>query len=127
MSAITQPVDRDHRPGASASTQVTSGASRNTTLVGARRNDRLLEDELQQVGEGLQQAEGADHVGAAAQLHRRPDLAVGEQDVGDEDQQRDEQQQRSADMMITRRSGCQSSSQRGEKKSMTSRLTPPPA
>ena len=62
-------------------------------LVGAGRDHRLLEHELQQVGEALQQAERADDVGAAAHLHGRPDLAVGEQDVGGEDQQRDEQQQ----------------------------------
>ena len=48
-------------------------------LVGAGRNDRLLEDELQKIGEGLEQPEGTDDVRTAAQLHRRPDLAVGKQ------------------------------------------------
>ena len=63
-------------------------------LVGAGRDDRLLEHELQQVGEGLQQAPGADDVRPAAQLHRRPDLAVGIEEVGDEDQQHDDQHDR---------------------------------
>ena len=40
----------------------------------------------------LQKAERADHVRAAADLHRRPDLAVSQQDVGDRDQEHDEQE-----------------------------------
>ena len=71
-------------------------------LVGAGRDDRLLEDELEQVGEGLQQPPGADDIRAAAQLHRRPDLAVGIEQIGDEDQQHDEQQQRSAPTISAR-------------------------
>ena len=63
-------------------------------LVGARRDDRLLEDEFQKVGERLQQPPRTDDVRAAAQLHRRPDLAVGIEDVGDEDQQHDDQHDR---------------------------------
>jgi hypothetical protein len=85
--------DRDHRPGRQREHAGDQRRQQEHALVGARRDDRLLEDELQQVGEALQQAEGADHVRAAAQLHRRPDLAVGEQDEGDEDQQADQQQQ----------------------------------
>jgi hypothetical protein len=86
-------IDRDHRPGGSASDTATSGASRNT-LVGARWNHRLLEDELQKVGKGLQQAPRANHVRTAAQLHGSPDLAVGVEDVGDEQQQSHQHQQR---------------------------------
>ena len=52
--------------------KVIIGAIRNRTRVGARGNDGLLEHQLQAVGEGLQQAERADHVGPAAQLDRRP-------------------------------------------------------
>jgi hypothetical protein len=94
MSAITQPASSGiTAQAASASTDRDQRRQQEHDLVGARRDDRLLEHELEQVGEGLQQAEGADDVGAAAQLHRRPDLAVGEQDEGDEDQQRDEEEQ----------------------------------
>ena len=56
-------------------------------LVGAGRDDRLLEHEFQQIGEGLQQAERPDHVRSAPHLHRRPDLAVGIEQEGDDDQQ----------------------------------------
>ena len=86
-------VERHHRPGRQRQRRGHQRRQQEDALVGARRDDRLLEDELQQVGEALQQAEGADDVRAAAHLHRRPDLAVGVEDVGDEDQQRDEQQQ----------------------------------
>ena len=62
--------ERDHRPGRRAPAwQVTQRRQQEDALVGAGRDDRLLEHELEQVGEGLQQAEGADHVGAAAHLH----------------------------------------------------------
>ena len=77
----------------SASTEVTSGARKNTTLSAPAGIIGSLKHELQQVREGLQQAERPDDVGTAAHLHGRPDLAVGEQDVGREDQQRDEEQQ----------------------------------
>ena len=95
MLAIAQPcVDRDHRPGRERQHRRDQRRQQEHALVGAGRDDRLLEHELQQVGEGLQQAQRADDVGAAAQLHRRPDLAVGVEDVGDEDQQHDEQHDR---------------------------------
>ena len=95
MSATAQPcADRDHRPGRERQHRRHQRRQQEDALVGAGRNDRLLEDEFQQVGEGLQQAPRADHVGAAAQLHRRPDLAVGIEDVGDEDQQDDDQHDR---------------------------------
>ena len=81
MSAITQPGSIGiTAQAASASTHADQRRQQEHALVGAGRDDRLLQHELQQVGEGLQQAEGTDHVGAAAHLHRRPDLAVGEQD-----------------------------------------------
>ena len=95
MLAIAQPsADRDDRPGRERQRRRHQRRQQEHALVGAGRDDRLLEDELQQVGEGLQQAPGTDHVRAAAQLHRRPDLAVGIEDVGDEDQQDDEQHDR---------------------------------
>ena len=94
MLAITQPAASGITAQAeSASIDGHQRREQEHALVGAGRDDRLLEDELQEVGEGLQQAAGTDDVRAAAHLHRRPDLAVGVEDVGDEDQQRDEQQQ----------------------------------
>ncbi len=61
----------------SASTADTSGASRNTPLLAPAGIIGSLKTNFRQVGEGLQQAEGTDDVRAAAQLHGRPDLAVG--------------------------------------------------
>ncbi|GCC49345.1 hypothetical protein chiPu_0033695, partial [Chiloscyllium punctatum] len=86
-------IERDHGPGGQRQDARHQRRQQEHALVGAGRDHRLLQHEFQQVGEGLQQSERADHVGAAADLHRRPDLAVGEQDVGDRDQQHDEQQQ----------------------------------
>ncbi len=63
-------------------------------LVGARRDDRLLEDELQEVGEGLQKAPGPDDVRTTTQLDCRPDLAVRVEKVGDDDQQHDQKAER---------------------------------
>ena len=85
-------IHRDHGPGGQRQHAGHQRRQQEHALVGAGRNDRLLQHEFEQVREGLQQAPGADDVGAAADLHRRPDLAVGEQDVGDRDQQHDEQQ-----------------------------------
>jgi hypothetical protein len=85
MSAITQP----------ASTGITAQACQRQrhghqrceqehALVGARWDHRFLEHELQKVGKGLEQTPRPDHVRPAAQLHGGPDLAVGIEDVGDE-------------------------------------------
>jgi hypothetical protein len=80
MSAITQPVAHGITAQARKRQHAgDSGASRNTPLLAPAGMTISLKHELQQVGEGLQQAERADDVGALAQLHRRPDLAVGEQ------------------------------------------------
>ena len=62
-------------------------------LVGARRDDRLLEDELQEVGERLQHAPRADDVRSAAQMHRAPDLALEVDERRRGEQQADKQQQ----------------------------------
>ncbi len=86
-------VDRDHRPGRERQQRHDEGREQEHALVGAGRDDRLLQHELEQVGEGLQQPPRAHHVGAAAQLHRRPDLAVGVKDVGDEDEEDHEERQ----------------------------------
>jgi hypothetical protein len=40
------------------------------------------------VGDRLKQAERPDHVGAAAELHRRHHLALGQGEIGDRPQQR---------------------------------------
>ncbi len=85
-------IHRDHGPGGEREHAGHQGRKDKHALVGAGRNDRLLQHELQQVGEGLEQAPWPDHVGTAPDLHRRPDLAVGEQDVGDRDQEHDQQQ-----------------------------------
>ena len=87
-SAIAQPVaDRNHRPSRKRQHAHDEGREQKDALVGAVRDDRLLEDELQHVGEALPKAEGTDHIGTAPQLHGGPNLAVRVEDVGDEDQQ----------------------------------------
>src|SRR5262249_50074606 len=62
-------------------------------LIGTGWDDRLLEYEFEQIGEGLQQAEGSNHVRSATHLHRRPHFAVGIEQEGDNDQQSDEQKE----------------------------------
>ena len=84
-------VERDHRPGRQRQHRGHQRRQQEHALVGAGRDQRLLEHELQQVGERLQQAERPHHVGAAAQLHRRPHLAVHQQQEGDDDEQGDQQ------------------------------------
>jgi hypothetical protein len=61
----------------SASVTETSGARRKIPLLAVGRNHRLLQDEFQEVGKGLEQAPGTDDVRTTAQLHGCPDLAVG--------------------------------------------------
>jgi len=93
MSEITQPrLTRDHRPGGEREHAGDERRKQKNAFVGGRRDCRFLQDEFQQVREGLQQAPWSDHVRAAPDLHRRPDLAVGEQHIGDRDQQDHEQQ-----------------------------------
>ena len=72
---------------ASASTQETSGASRNTPLLAPAGITGSFSTNFSRSAKDCKQAPRADHVRAAADLHRRPDLAVGKQDVGDRDQQ----------------------------------------
>ena len=94
MSAITQPAATGITAQAdSASIARDQRREQEDALVGAGRDHRLLEHEFQEIGEGLEQAPGPDDVRAAAQLHRRPDLAVGVEEIGDEDQERDHEEQ----------------------------------
>src|SRR5206468_3162033 len=48
-----------------------------------QRRERLLADELQQVGDGLQQAVGARPIGPVAELHAPHDLALEQGRVGE--------------------------------------------
>jgi hypothetical protein len=66
----------------SATVKVTMGPIRNRPLLAAVGNDGFLKEDLQTVGEGLQQAERAHHVGTATQRHGGPDLAVDIDDHG---------------------------------------------
>ena len=94
MSETTQPsASGITAQEAKARVAVTSGRKQEQALVRARRDHRLLEHELEKVGEGLQQPPWPDDVRTAAHLHRRPDLAVGVERIGDVDEERDEEQQ----------------------------------
>ena len=88
MSAITQPSSNGITAQAmKASITLTSGARKNSTLLAPAGMITSLKQEFERVGDGLQQAEGAHHIGAAPHLHRRPDLAVGQDDRGDRQHQ----------------------------------------
>ena len=94
MSEITQ-------PGAQGITaQTITGSTKRDhrrqqehRLVGPRRDDDLLDDVLQEVGEALQQPPRPDHVRPAPQLHRRPDLAVGVHQEREADEHDDDHRQ----------------------------------
>ncbi len=85
--------DRDHRPRGQRQDAGHERRQQEDALVGARRDHRFLQHELEEVGERLKQTPWADHVRSAPDLHRRPDLAVGIEHVGGQNEQTDEQQQ----------------------------------
>ena len=72
-------------------THIKASASKDKNVT-YERAQQLRTQLRQDVNDLLQQAERADHVGSAAKLDGRPDLAVGEQQIGDEHEQADEQQ-----------------------------------
>ena len=92
--------ERDRRPGDQAQREGDHRRDQERDAAGARRNDGFLEHQLQAVGDRLQQAPGADHVRAAAHLHRRHHLALGIGEIGDRQQQRQHDCQRSATRMM---------------------------
>ena len=61
--------------------------------VGARRNDRFLEQQFHAVGDRLKQTERANDIGAFAELHRRNYLAFGERQISNCAEQRQDNQQ----------------------------------
>ena len=69
-------VERNHRPGRQRDSEGHDRREDEDPLVGRARDDGFLQEHLQPVGKALQQAEGADYVRPAAQIDRRPDLAV---------------------------------------------------
>ena len=77
---------------ASAKVAVASGASRNTPLLAPAGMIGSLKANLQKVGERLEEPERPDDVRPAPHLHRRPHLAVHEQEEGDDDEQHDERE-----------------------------------
>ena len=84
MLAIAQPsLERDHRPGDQRQDEGQHRREEEQQPVRAGRDDRLLDQHLERVGERLQQAERTDHVRALAQLDRRQHLALGIGQVGD--------------------------------------------
>ena len=82
---------RDHRPGGKRQGSTDDGRQHENALVGAIGNDHFLEHEFEQIGKGLQHAQGPHDIGAAAQLDRGPDLAVRIDQERDDDQQGDQQ------------------------------------
>ncbi len=88
--------ERDHRPAAEGQDVGDQRRDDEDDLVGAGRDDRLLQHELEEVGEGLHQAERTHHVGALAHLHAGPDLAVRQQQEGEADEHADRDGQHAA-------------------------------
>ena len=70
-------VERHHRPDDQRHGEGDDRRDQEQPLVGARRDDGFLEEDLEAVGEALQQAPRPDHVRPAAKRDRRPDLALG--------------------------------------------------
>ena len=68
-----------HRPRGESQGEADQRRQDEDHLVGAVGDDDLLQDELEEVGEGLQQPEGTDDVRTLAHLHAGPDLPVGQQ------------------------------------------------
>ena len=94
MSASTMPrPERNHRPGDQGDREGDDRRDQEQAAIGRGGDDGLLEEDLEPVGEALQQAERADHVGPAPQRHRRPDLAVGIDDHRHRQHQRQRDQQ----------------------------------
>ena len=83
--------DRHDGPGREREPRGDERREQEDALIGAGRNDRLLEHEFQQIGEGLPQSPRADHVRPAPHLHRRPDLAVGVEQKRHDEQKDDEE------------------------------------
>ena len=81
--------ERYHRPRGERRADREHGSDEEQVAVRARRNDDFLEDQLEHVGEGLQQPQRADAIGADAHLHPADDLALGQRQVGDAEDQRD--------------------------------------
>ena len=73
--------------GRNAAPAVMIGARTNRILVGSRRGEVLLEQQLEGVGQGLEQPPGAYPVGAVPQLDETQDLAFQEHRVGDAGEQ----------------------------------------
>ncbi len=89
-------IERDHRPGDQRDREGDDRREQEQPLVRGGRNDRFLKEDLQTVGERLEQAERPDDVGTAPQRHRRPDLAI------DIDDHRHRQHQRQRDQQDAR-------------------------
>jgi len=77
----------DHRPAHQGQGEGQDRRQKEDELVGSVRNDDFLQDELEQVGKGLKQAKRTHHIGPLAHLDPGPDLAVGQHEEGQGDQQ----------------------------------------
>ena len=80
--------ERNHRPGGQRRHDGHDRAEEEQALVGRRREDDFLEQQLDRVGDRLQQAERADAVGAGADLRPADRLALPQRQVGDAAHQR---------------------------------------
>ncbi len=81
-------VERKHRPGRQRRHQRQHRREQKQQLVGAARNDDLLEHQLDGVGDRLQPTLGPDPVRPHAHLHVTDDLALGEGEIGHQQHQR---------------------------------------
>jgi hypothetical protein len=94
MSATTQPLSSGTTAHAdSARVADNMGAKKNTPLFAPAGMTISLNRKFEQVGEALQQSEGAHHIGSTPLLHRRPHLAVKQQNEGNHHQQQNHEDQ----------------------------------
>ena len=90
MSEITQPGAQGITAQTiTGSTKEIIGASKNTRLSAPAGTTISLTMYFRKSAKRLHQAPGPDHVRPAAQLHRRPDLAVGVHQEGEADEHED--------------------------------------
>ena len=85
--------ERDHRPADQGQDEGDHRRQQEHDLVGAGRDDGLLDEQLEAVGQRLQQAVGPDRHRPLAQLHGADHLALGIGDIGHGQQQRHDDQQ----------------------------------
>ena len=98
MLATTAPaIEWDDRPGDEAQRKGYDRGGDEHEPVGAARDDRLLDQQFEPIGEGLQQSERADNIWPLTQLRIGQHLALDIGQISDGNQQRHDDRDHLAD------------------------------